>query len=66
MRVKVTMTKQEAARLLSRCKEGGVLEFKDVARELVQIPVDRVSVDVAPISATCSGKVLLQSIAEEC
>ena len=63
MRVKVTMTKQEAARLLARCKEGGVLEFKDVARELVHIPVNRVSVVVPPLS-TCSGKVL-HSIPEE-
>ena len=44
IRVKVKMTKEEAARLLSKCKEGGVLEFKDVARELVALPVNRVSV----------------------
>ncbi|KAF7828141.1 uncharacterized protein G2W53_019305 [Senna tora] len=44
IRVKVKMTKEEAARLLGKCKEGGVLEFKDVARELLNIPVDRVSV----------------------
>ena len=43
IRVKVKMTKEEAARFLSRCN-GGVLEFKDVARELVSIPVDRVCV----------------------
>ncbi|KAI4315531.1 hypothetical protein L6164_028329 [Bauhinia variegata] len=43
IRVKVKMTKEEAARLLSKCKEGGVLEFKDVARELVLIPLNRVS-----------------------
>ncbi|TKY71028.1 hypothetical protein E2542_SST07323 [Spatholobus suberectus] len=44
IRVKVKMTKEEAARLLSKCKEGGILEFKDVARELVAIPLNRVSV----------------------
>ncbi|KAF4389405.1 hypothetical protein G4B88_006464 [Cannabis sativa] len=65
MRVKVTMTKQDAARLLSKCKEGGKLDFKDVALELVRIPVDRVSVDLSPNPTTCSSssspkKVMLQ------
>lgn len=49
MRVKVKMTKEEAARLLSRCKQGGLLEFKDLARELVSIPLNRVTI-VHPIS----------------
>ncbi|KAF2316164.1 hypothetical protein GH714_041505 [Hevea brasiliensis] len=40
IRVKVKMTKQEAARLMSKCKDGGILEFRDVAHELVQIPVN--------------------------
>ncbi|KAL3742927.1 hypothetical protein ACJRO7_018262 [Eucalyptus globulus] len=44
MRVKVKMTKQEAARLLGKCRNGGVLEFKDVARELVRLPMSRMSV----------------------
>ncbi|KAK8712541.1 hypothetical protein V6N13_147778 [Hibiscus sabdariffa] len=44
VRVKVKMTKQEAARLLSKCKDGGVLEFRDVAAELVNLPVNRVNV----------------------
>uniref|UniRef100_A0A803R6K5 DUF7890 domain-containing protein n=1 Tax=Cannabis sativa TaxID=3483 RepID=A0A803R6K5_CANSA len=70
MRVKVTMTKQDAARLLSKCKEGGKLDFKDVAQELVKIPVDRVSVDLSPNPTSCSSssspkKVMLQSISEE-
>ncbi|RDX98050.1 hypothetical protein CR513_19086, partial [Mucuna pruriens] len=43
IRVKVKMTKEEAARLLSKCKEGGVLEFKDVAHELVALPPNRVT-----------------------
>ncbi|KAK7251428.1 hypothetical protein RIF29_34617 [Crotalaria pallida] len=42
IRVRVKMTKEEAVRLLSKCN-GGVLEFKDVASELVSIPVNRVS-----------------------
>ncbi|KAI8569772.1 hypothetical protein RHMOL_Rhmol02G0303200 [Rhododendron molle] len=41
-RVKILMTKEEAARLLSKCRDGGVLEFRDVARELEQIPASRV------------------------
>ncbi|KAL6177413.1 hypothetical protein ACLB2K_048939 [Fragaria x ananassa] len=48
MRVKVKMTKQEAARMLSRCKDGGVLEFKDVANELTKIPITRVTLDQSP------------------
>ncbi|MED6220340.1 hypothetical protein PIB30_043948 [Stylosanthes scabra] len=43
IRVKVKMTKEQANRLLSKCKEGGVLDFKDVARELVSIPINRVT-----------------------
>ncbi|CAL5433770.1 unnamed protein product [Camellia sinensis] len=55
MKVRVLMTKEEAARLLSKCKDGGVLQFKDVACELIQIPQNRVSVvdssqTVSPIS----------------
>ncbi|XP_027362228.1 uncharacterized protein LOC113869908 [Abrus precatorius] len=44
IRVKVKMTKKEAAKLLSKCKEGGVLQFKDVAPELVALPLNRVTV----------------------
>lgn len=39
--VKILMTKEEAVRLLSKCKDGGRLEFGDVAGELMQIPVNR-------------------------
>lgn len=60
IRVKVRMTKEEAARLLSKCKDGGVLGFKDVAKELVQIPANRVSV---VSSGTTRGG--LKSIPEE-
>ncbi|KAK7308934.1 hypothetical protein RJT34_05280 [Clitoria ternatea] len=44
IRVKLKMTKEEATRLLSKCKEGGVLEFKDVATQLVALPLNRVTV----------------------
>ncbi|KAG5014565.1 hypothetical protein JHK82_020248 [Glycine max] len=44
MRVRIKLTKEEAARLLSKCNNGGILQFKDVAHELVLIPVNRVSV----------------------
>ncbi|WRX18895.1 hypothetical protein QQP08_011382 [Theobroma cacao] len=61
IRVKVRMTKQEAARLLSKCKDGGVLEFRDVARELVALPKDRVIV-----AFPCPGSnAALDSIPEE-
>ncbi|XWS61608.1 hypothetical protein CRYUN_Cryun07bG0140800 [Craigia yunnanensis] len=61
IRVKVKMTKQEAARLLSKCKDGGILEFRDVASELVDLPMNRVSV-VSP----CPGSnAVLDSIPEE-
>ncbi|KAG5563445.1 hypothetical protein RHGRI_006013 [Rhododendron griersonianum] len=46
MKVKNLMTKEEAARLLSKCRDGGVLEFRDVARELVQIPASRSGFDL--------------------
>ncbi|KAI3468608.1 hypothetical protein Pfo_025271 [Paulownia fortunei] len=42
IQVKILMTKEEAARLLSKCKDGGILEFKDVSSELVRIPNNRV------------------------
>ncbi|XVE58069.1 hypothetical protein DITRI_Ditri04bG0140800 [Diplodiscus trichospermus] len=61
MRVKVKMTKQEAAQLLSKCKDGGILEFRDVALVLVDLPVNRVNV-VSP----CPGSnAVLDSIPEE-
>nr|GMC97988.1 Nipped-B-like protein [Ipomoea batatas] len=44
VKVKILMTKEEAARLLSRCTDGRVLAFKDVANELVDIPSSRVAV----------------------
>ncbi|KAE8717167.1 hypothetical protein F3Y22_tig00110057pilonHSYRG00060 [Hibiscus syriacus] len=62
VRVKVKMTKEEAARLLSKCKDGGIIEFKDVACELVNLPMNRMTV-VSTFPATTS---LLHSIPEEC
>ncbi|KAI9173932.1 hypothetical protein LWI28_009069 [Acer negundo] len=66
MRVKVVMTKQEAARLLSKCKEGGVLGFKDVEKEIVQIPMNRVSV-VSPAACNTNNTrgAALEGIPEE-
>ncbi|KAK0587553.1 hypothetical protein LWI29_024748 [Acer saccharum] len=66
MRVKVVMTKQEAARLLSKCKEGGVLGFKDMAKEIVQIPMNRVSV-VSPAACNTNNTrgAALEGIPEE-
>jgi hypothetical protein len=61
IRVKVRMTKQEAARLMAKCKEGGLLEFKDFAHELVQLPVNRVSV----VSSNGGYDGVLHSIPEE-
>ncbi|KAG6636591.1 hypothetical protein CIPAW_11G121100 [Carya illinoinensis] len=63
LRVKVKMTKQEAARMLSKCKDGGLLEFKDVALELAQIPINRVSV-VSP-NHICDDHPVLRGIPEE-
>ncbi|XP_028774788.1 uncharacterized protein LOC114731715 [Neltuma alba] len=62
IRVKVKMTREEAARLLSKCKEGGFLEFGDVARELVSIPVGRVS--VVPTSLNKIEEATLDEMAE--
>ncbi|XWS50090.1 hypothetical protein CRYUN_Cryun12cG0058600 [Craigia yunnanensis] len=61
IRVKVKMTKQEAARLLSKCKDGGILEFRDVASELVDLPMDRVNV----VSLCPCSKAVPDSIPEE-
>ncbi|KAK8488424.1 hypothetical protein V6N13_116622 [Hibiscus sabdariffa] len=58
VRVKVKMTKEEAGRLLSRCKDGGIIEFKDAARELVKLPMNRVT-----LLSPCNP--LLDSIPEE-
>ncbi|KAJ9706179.1 hypothetical protein PVL29_001638 [Vitis rotundifolia] len=63
MRVKILMTREEAERLLSKCKDGGRLEFKDVVDEMMTIPANRVSV-VNP--ETCRHDEVLKSIPEEC
>ncbi|CAI9094308.1 OLC1v1030025C1 [Oldenlandia corymbosa var. corymbosa] len=52
-KVKVLMTKEEATRLLSKCKDGGLLEFKDVVNELVHIPINRLSL---VSSSPCNDK----------
>lgn len=43
VRVRVRLTKEEAARFLSKCNEGP-LQFKDVAQQLLFIPVDRLCI----------------------
>ncbi|OIT19826.1 hypothetical protein A4A49_53027 [Nicotiana attenuata] len=44
VKVKILMKKKDAERLLLKCREGGVLEFMDVAQELVHIPSTSVRV----------------------
>ncbi|CAL5187417.1 unnamed protein product [Lathyrus oleraceus] len=46
IRVKVKMTKEEAAKFLSKfkCKEGGILPIKDVAPQLLALPLDRFTI----------------------
>ncbi|KAL7167714.1 hypothetical protein ACSBR2_038215 [Camellia fascicularis] len=61
IKVKILMTKEEVKQFLSKCKDGGVLEFKDVAHQLIQIPTSRVSI---VSSSTCSDRGL-ESITEE-
>ncbi|XAR55141.1 hypothetical protein NMG60_11030551 [Bertholletia excelsa] len=61
VKVKVLMTKEEAARLLSKCKYGGMLEFGDVAQELGNIPASRVV--VVPAGSGRDG--MFQSTHEE-
>jgi len=43
VRVRVRLTKEEAARLLSKCNEGP-LQFKDIAHQLLFVPVDRLCI----------------------
>ncbi|XP_070011426.1 uncharacterized protein [Nicotiana sylvestris] len=57
VKVKILMKKEDAQRLLLKCKEGGVLEFMDVAQELVQIP--STSVRVLSSSSNSVGAILV-------
>ncbi|CAJ2676445.1 unnamed protein product [Trifolium pratense] len=52
IRVTIRLTKEQAAELLTRCNNGSVIELKDVARELLSIPGDRVS-----IVSTCTNTI---------
>lgn len=64
IRVKVLLTKEEAAKLLAKCKEEGVLDFKDVVKELMKLPAQRIN--VAPVITTNLSKDLeLGTILEE-
>nr|GEZ16384.1 hypothetical protein [Tanacetum cinerariifolium] len=62
MRVKVLMTEEEARLLLTKCDDRGALNFKDVAAELTQIPIDRVAI---VCHDNPNGKTMLDSIPEE-
>ncbi|KAL9330018.1 hypothetical protein ACSQ67_005021 [Phaseolus vulgaris] len=44
MRVRIRLTKEEAARLLSKCNKEGPLQFNDVAHQLLFIPAHRLSI----------------------
>jgi len=44
MRVRVRLTKEEAARLLSKWNQEGPLQFNDVAHQLLFIPADRLCI----------------------
>ncbi|TMW95794.1 hypothetical protein EJD97_008315 [Solanum chilense] len=52
VRVKILMKKENAARLLLKCSEGGVVEFMDVAHELVSS--SNVRVISSPIHNNCN------------
>lgn len=63
VRVKVKMTKEEANRLLSKCKEGGVLDFADVAHALGNIPTSHIA--VSNILPNPSRATVLKTISED-
>uniref|UniRef100_A0A803LWJ1 DUF7890 domain-containing protein n=1 Tax=Chenopodium quinoa TaxID=63459 RepID=A0A803LWJ1_CHEQI len=44
IRVKVLLTKEEAAKMLSKCKGEGALDFKDVVNELMKLPAQRINI----------------------
>ncbi|KAK4728885.1 hypothetical protein R3W88_021873 [Solanum pinnatisectum] len=44
IKVKILMKKEDAARLLIKYRNGGELEFMDVAQQLVQVPSSSVKV----------------------
>ncbi|CAN4077577.1 unnamed protein product [Withania somnifera] len=44
IKVKIMMKKEDAARLLLKCRDGRALEFMDVAQQLVQVPSSSVTV----------------------
>ncbi|KAG5593392.1 hypothetical protein H5410_043906 [Solanum commersonii] len=52
VKVKILMRKEDAARLLLKCSEGGILEFMDVAHELVSS--SNVKVISSPIHNSCN------------
>ncbi|CAA7037401.1 unnamed protein product [Microthlaspi erraticum] len=51
VRVKFKMTKQEAQRLLSTCKNGSVLDFEHVVDQISHFPVHQLQVDVVVVGS---------------
>lgn len=50
LRVKIKMTKQEAQRLLSKCKNDSVLDFEHVVDQIAHVPVHQVQVAVVVVA----------------
>ncbi|KAL2902769.1 ATP phosphoribosyltransferase regulatory subunit [Bienertia sinuspersici] len=68
VRVKVLLTKDEASKLLAKCKEEGVLDFKDVVMELGKLPAQRIDVShvgVTRFANSCKDLELATIVEEE-
>ncbi|CAH2078129.1 unnamed protein product [Thlaspi arvense] len=50
VRVKIKMTKQEAQRLLSKCKNDSVLDFDHVVDQIAHVPVHQLQVAVVVVA----------------
>ncbi|KFK28941.1 hypothetical protein AALP_AA7G068700 [Arabis alpina] len=50
VRVKIKMTKQEAQRLLSKCKNDSVLDFEHVVDQIAHVPVHQLQVAVVVVA----------------
>lgn len=51
VRVKFKMTKQEAQRLMSKCKNDSVLDFEHVVDQISHFPVHQLQVDVVVVGS---------------
>ncbi|XP_057520554.1 uncharacterized protein LOC130800863 [Amaranthus tricolor] len=65
VRVKVLLTKEEATKLLAKCKEEGALDFKEVVNQLVNLPAQRINVVSSIIKSPSIEKELSTIIEEE-